>query len=617
MGCQRNTSMINRRILTLASGLPLLFCGVAFSQSQSFVAGDASILFSSGDSHRTASGRPKVSDTSILYSSADPLPRSTRQTAANDAKYRPSDSPSQPTRDGDAASQFPDALDFSNLLEAMPGDNDDQPSVANSPYVPPGARSNNEFPVHPAQANQVYDAQTTTAGSLRSTPTAQPHAFPPMNQPVAAQRLDSNWANDSSIPRPAAEYPFDRPRILFRPVVTGVDSQGRTLLRPSVQLAGGALVTENLPSLRLAQHHEEIPTPPPASPAPSTNPAPPINPAPETIPEPDIAYPVEQEWMPPVVVDDCSSPANSSVGPLRECWYTLLASLNGPRACPSGVGPEHVMNALFFLDTTQPLNNCRVRLDAGYDWEFPDRAEYFWAKTPGGRGPIDPVSPPDDGEPAVDYQDIRFYIERGGDRFSVGTELPIRSVDPELRLNSTGLADMNLTTKALLLDGKCWQLSQIFRTYFPTGSAHRGTGNGHFSLEPGVAARYKWSDVTYFHGDLSYWFPIAGDLDQSGQILNAGIGISHVLVDTDSYAVIPTFELDSWTVLDGQQTAPFAPAAEEIDTVSIVNLHPGVRFVCDKGCDCGTKEFGIASGIAVTEDQFYSAMIRIEFRWTH
>jgi hypothetical protein len=333
-------------------------------------------------------------------------------------------------------------------------------------------------------------------------------------------------------------------------------------------------------------------------------------PPPEGFPT-EMEYHGDEEWMPMGGEKD-----TYGVGGWKECWYRLLANLNGPRSCPPGLGVENVMNAPFWLETTQPINNCLVRADAAADWEFPDRLEYFWAKTPGPKGPQ--VGFPL-GEPEVDYQDVQFYIERGGDRFSVGTLLPIRAVDPEDRLNTTGFADMTVTPKMVLLDGKDWQLSHVFKTHIPTGSFRRGTGNGHVSLEPGVAWRYKWSDVTYFHGDLTYWFPIAADLDWAGQFLNYGIGISHVLYDSDCYAVMPTFEVNVWTLLDGRETLPRGTMADfnEIDTYSIINLHPGLRIVCDTAGDCGVREFGISSGIAVTQEHWYEEIIRIELRWVH
>lgn len=578
-----------------------------------------------------------------------------------------------------ATEAYDDTLDFSTLHQQF----------SSHATAPPSAAENS--------GGNVIDARPSNSPRPVATKSSvAQRAINPPSSPVGQQSFaDSGRVNAQPAPSsPAFEAPeavaaprgnhvLERPKIIFNPVAVARDAQGNSVLRPKVQLADGRLMSENLPSLKLAQHEEHsLPVPPQArSPRPNNvRPQPRFFPQSQPISRPPLNEPTYAPSNPEfsgefgnyMVADDGILPTGEqdySMYPADDSWQGTdccqgMGSCQGTGCCDTcstcgqgncgcgcgpgqgqwhgcfdgfhndccdipGIGREHVMNALFFLDTTQPLNNCRIRLDAGDDWEFPDRAEYFWARTPFGRGPVDP-SGENRGEPAVDYQDMRFYIERGGKRFSIGTELPIRSVDPELRLNSTGFADMNLTTKALLLDGRCWQLTQVFRTYFPTGSAHRGTGNGHFAFEPGVAARYKISDITYLHGDLTYWFPVAGDPEWQGQILNAGIGISHVLYDDDRYAIIPTFEIDSWTVLDGRETIPYVsqgpsppdPAdlglySYDIDTISIVNLHPGIRFICDKGCDCGTKEFGIAGGVAVSEDQFYSAMVRLEFRWTH
>jgi hypothetical protein len=333
---------------------------------------------------------------------------------------------------------------------------------------------------------------------------------------------------------------------------------------------------------------------------------------------PETAYPIdEQQWAAPMAGLEMGSCDNCQGG-LR---HRLLHG-NGDDACCNGgggIGTEYVAQAPFFIQTTQPFNNCRVRLDLARNVEFPDRSEYFWAKTPGGKGP----GPNLPGETSVNYQDLDFYLEKGTKRLGMAINLPIRSVDPEIRDDSTGFADMSIQTKAVLMDGKCWQLTQLFNTYLPTGSASHGTGDGHVSLEPGVAYRWKWSDITYFHGDLKYLFPIAADPDFSGQIFNYGFGWSHVAAQTDTWALIPVFEVECWTFVDGRETLPGpfvgppVPAiSEEINTLGIMNVCPGLRWVCDKGCDCGTKEFGISAGVSVTSDHIYDEILRLEFRWS-
>jgi Putative MetA-pathway of phenol degradation len=450
----------------------------------------------------------------------------------------------------------------------------------------------------------------TTANQSAAPPMMmQPRPLPQASEHTSAMPL-ADGAYET-LPSPdAAGNPLGRPKIIFNPVA-GMNGRGQATLKPTVQVTRGE-VSESYAPMRFAQAPEGDALPPPERYMPEEGPIGPPAPA-EELP----VGPSPDEWTPMDVPYDEPMTVFEAGKPFLECYYTVMAHLNGPRSCPPGIGVENVMNAPFWLDTTQPINNCRIRGDAAADWEFPDRIEYFWAKSGPPKGPQLPEAR---GEPPINYQEVSFYIERGGERFSVGTDIPIRAVDPVIRRNTTGLADMHITTKTVLLDGKEWQLTQVFHTHVPTGSFRRGTGNGHVSLEPGVAWRYKWSDVTYIHGDLTYWFPIAGDLFHSGQMLNYGIGISHIWIDGDKWALMPTLELNAWTVLDGRQTFPFevddpADPRGEIDTLSILNIHPGLRWVCDTAGDCGVREFGISSGFTVTEDHWYEEILRLEMRW--
>jgi hypothetical protein len=466
--------------------------------------------------------------------------------------------------------------------------------------------------VHAAFSGLLTDDSNEQV-TFTDTDSVQPGEFPLPEGNNEARPLDAIGAGESFAGGEPPGSPLNRPKIFYHPVAVGMDRSGRKTLRPDVRLAYDADVPDGSSPIRQVQAEQFMDLPAP-------------NPAPET------AYPVEGQWMPPVVVDgmgyDQACPECENHG---DGWGHM-PHRHGRRCYTQGIGPEYVMHAPFFLDRTQPFNHCYVRGDAARDLEFPDRIEYFWAKTPGGNGPGNTLP----GETSVNYQDAVFYMEKGTDRLSIGTKLPIRVVDPEIRLNTAGFADMQLTTKAVLLDGTCWQLTQIFTTHFPTGSANRGTGNGHFSLEPGVAWRYKWSDYTYVHGDMTYWFPIGADPVFGGQMFNYGIGISHVWIDRDKYALIPTLEIEAWTILDGAQSVPGAiipggvddpntpvdesipqPVAPiEIDSMGILNICPGLRWVCDPGCDCGVREFGISGGVCVTEDHWWQELLRIEFRWS-
>jgi len=213
-------------------------------------------------------------------------------------------------------------------------------------------------------------------------------------------------------------------------------------------------------------------------------------------------------------------------------------------SCEPGIGHERVMFAPFLIDTTQPESNMRFRFTSIYDEIDPDRVEYLWGHI-GVKGPTLP-------EKSVDYQELRSSWEVAlGKAFSITTEVPLDVMDPEINPNRAGLGDVSVTTKTLLLNGNNWQITQILRCDVPTGTVDRGLGTGHVSLEPGLLFRYKWTAETYFHGELEYWFPLGGDPTIDGQVLQYGFGISHLLYETDNYAIIPTLEFVGWTVFDG------------------------------------------------------------------
>ena len=299
-------------------------------------------------------------------------------------------------------------------------------------------------------------------------------------------------------------------------------------------------------------------------------------------------------------------------GACRQCecgaWGRLFYFGAHEQTCDFGVGHDRVMLAPFFIEVTQPFNHYRARVDDVAGLQFPSRAEYFWAAPPKGR-----TKP----EQSVDYQDFRLQIETGNDQFSLATELPIRLLDPVVNDNTGGFSDMTLTQKAVLVNGDYWQISQLFRTYFNTGSARKGLGTGHISLEPGVLGRYKWSEQTYLHGELLYWIPVGGsDPVFAGERLRSGIGISTVLYETDMFAAIPTFELAGWYFFDGAKRYPDGTVAN-VDGEGFVNLHPGVRFVLGPRGDLGLFEVGVAGGLGIGDARLYDSLLRVDLRWSY
>jgi hypothetical protein len=292
-------------------------------------------------------------------------------------------------------------------------------------------------------------------------------------------------------------------------------------------------------------------------------------------------------------------------------WLPAACLTSGGSAFSErGIGHERVMHAPFMIDTTQPGNKYALQYFAGYGWESPDRSEYFWARTVMGRGPKQP-------ETSVDAQEVRFHIEVGGETFSTTTTIPLRCVNPDRNLNHSGLGDLSLTTKLRMFNGKRWQVTQLFRTYFNTASPSMGLGTGHISLEPGLLFRFGWTDRTYLHAELKYWFALGGDPLYSGQVLRWGLGLSRIWYESDEWAVVPTLEFVQWTALNGQQTSATTGLPVEVDGEGIFNIHPGLRFVHDTGGDWGLFEYGLVTGFATTNDHWYDFMLRLDARWVY
>jgi len=276
-----------------------------------------------------------------------------------------------------------------------------------------------------------------------------------------------------------------------------------------------------------------------------------------------------------------------------------------------GLGHERVMLAPFEIEVTQPFNNYRFRYDAYYKQANPDKSEFFWARSgsTGGKGPFAP-------DTNVNWQQTQFYAEFASSKFSLAAAVPIVMIDPTVAKDTAGIGDIYLNIKYVMLDGYHWQVTAFFRPTFPSGSASRGLGTGHISLEPGVLARYKWSPETYLHMEARYWIPVAGDPMYAGAVFRFSLGMSHLLYESDRLAVIPTFEVVNWKIENGLYTAYQTGIPTSAEAQYICNVLTGVRIPWDHDGDLGLCEVGIVGGVAVTDPYWYAAMARAEFRWS-
>jgi hypothetical protein len=422
-------------------------------------------------------------------------------------------------------------------------------------------------------------------------------------------------ATNAQLLGPTPTYEPGRSIIVGLPTQS-ISSRGQFDLRPNVNLVESdgrpAVMTPVPPQTPFTQASFG-----------SAQPAPPDVPAIPSVPVlPEATAPFEAEVLPSP--DGMQSnmpdmpPPGSGYAPAAPMFADLLKQGAAPpphglrnwliaRNIEPGVGRGRLAYAPFEIDSSAPLGNIRFRVNSFTNTPYPDRSELLWAKI-GGRGPPRP-------EQGLDYQEVRTLMEFGSKKFSLGTEYPLRWTNPVVNDNHTGFGDMNLTTKTVMVDGDKWQITNLFRTYMPTGAPKAGMGTGHVSMEPGALVRYKWSDVTFVHMQMKYFFPLGGDPNQSGQVFIYGIGPSHVLVDGDNRAWIGTLEFTGSYIGNGQRTNPNGTISDA-QGEHIMNLYPGIRYVRDCGGDLGIFEFGVCTGFPVSGPRFFSDLLRVELRWS-
>ncbi|MCG8649486.1 MAG: hypothetical protein MI861_06620, partial [Pirellulales bacterium] len=268
-----------------------------------------------------------------------------------------------------------------------------------------------------------------------------------------------------------------------------------------------------------------------------------------------------------------------------------------------GIGYERVMFAPNVLDPAigTPHFGVRYQLDAGL--RTPNRAEYYWAAGPSGPGV----------ETSVNAQDLHFRLAAGNDRMMALTQYTMRSLDPDIAANTTGVGDLVVGAQALLLDGKRTKLATILRTYLPTGPVDRGLGTGNTSIEHGLLIRHCVSAETYWFGEVKYWLPIAGTPNISGDVLTTGWGVSTIAAESDVFALLPTFELRTLSFLFGGETG-LDGSTRRVDGVTALELYPGARFVLGPKSDLGLLELGVSAGITVADRNWFDTRWVLDLR---
>jgi hypothetical protein len=321
-----------------------------------------------------------------------------------------------------------------------------------------------------------------------------------------------------------------------------------------------------------------------------------------------------------------------------------------------------------YLDSAIPMTMVRLRTDAAYDLNRPDRAEYIygtWAELgfhphginhggvffdPNARGPSQIAA-------SLNYQEISAYAEYAfNNRWSAFIEVPYKMMnfkhiqeDPDVERtptggfypepdlgeaedndnNPNGFSDIQFGFKAAMIACPNQYLTFQFRSYAPTGNARLGLGTGHWSMEPSLLYYEKMDNWT-LQGQFTVWVPINGG-PAAGPILQYGAGLGYDIYKRGKMRVVPILEVVGWTVLYGFEseaetpgvltpiifpsnneglTLPVTHGVENAAGATIVDVKGGVRTYLGTNSD-----FYVGYGHAVTGSRWYNDIIRVEYRY--
>jgi hypothetical protein len=309
------------------------------------------------------------------------------------------------------------------------------------------------------------------------------------------------------------------------------------------------------------------------------------------------------------------------------------ASAASAQVARPNVGPperKRRASTVGYIDDATIDTHVRVRFDAAFGNNVPDRAEFFYAQCgcnfagapgPGSPGAGDLVTKLRFQELNVDVQ-YAFKSRRLHDRLAVFGTIPVRFVQPQTFLaqnaphtftNSSGLGDIRLGAKAAIINDEDSTLTAQFQWFSLSGDAKKGLGTDHGSIEFALLDRQKMSETAQLEVQVGDWHPTGesttqpGNFPYSGDVMFYGVGPSFEIYKTDRVSVWPVIELVGWHVFGGQQqnAGTLQPAAG----TNIVNLKLGVRTIIDT-----RSSIYIGYGRALTSAVWYSDIVRIEYR---
>jgi hypothetical protein len=323
-----------------------------------------------------------------------------------------------------------------------------------------------------------------------------------------------------------------------------------------------------------------------------------------------------------------------------------------------------------YLDNPIPKTMVRLRYDAGFDMDRPDRAEFFYGQWKelsfhphginGGGAYFDPKARgPEQLPRRLDFQDISSYAEWAVNRrLSLFVDVPVRFLHiegeledpdhermpngrffPEPRAENTeapknfpgGLSDVTAGFKFALIADPDRYLTFQLRAYTNTGNVNLGLGTGHVSLEPGLLYYQRLTDKLVFQGQFSDWIPIDGGksvidgTNFAGNVLIYGLGLGYDVYTNGNLRITPITEFMGWTVLNGLESIagdisatpppgialPKTHGVEDASGTTIVNAKIGVRTYFGSGHD-----IYVGWGHSLTGERWYRDIARVEYRYS-
>jgi hypothetical protein len=300
-----------------------------------------------------------------------------------------------------------------------------------------------------------------------------------------------------------------------------------------------------------------------------------------------------------------------------------FGGLEGGAGTPSTIGGA-------YIETAVPVTMVRLRFDAGYGMNRPDRAEFFYAKCgcfnfappplndPHARGPqgIPPGTP----ETGVDFQELTPAFEYAvTKRWSVFADIPVRWINPQVNQNAAGISDISFGTKYAFILNERRAVTAYFRTIAPSGDSRLGLGTSNWWVEPGILWLEQVTCKWQLFGEVRDQIPVAPQSDFTGNVLRYGLGTNYIVASGRWGYVAPTLEFVGWTVLSGKESFPYPPALQSASGDTIVNAKIGLRIgfgQATPGTPYPTRsDLYVGYGRALTGEFWYQDLFRLEYRF--